>query len=241
METPQMDATRGTAEYRLTGALLLAGGALFIVGASFPPPSVFSSDVIEHLTTVGGHRARWLANAAGMGLGSIVALFGLVLLTERLREKGDRGLSTLAMAAMGFGTVVWIVSLAFRFSLSDWAAHELAATGVVPIGYAAWWRWAGVLSGVYLVLGWLAVAAWGAAFLRTGLVPRWLGLGSLITGGAGTLAVSVALALGGPSPPFLLYLMPLVTGIIMMRHPPSPATLDRRSSGSPRVSNREYR
>lgn len=51
----------------------------------------------------------------------------------------------------------------------------MAQTGVPPPWYEPWYRWSGLLFGIYHVLAYLALVAYGAAVLKTALLARWVG------------------------------------------------------------------
>jgi hypothetical protein len=197
--------------------VLVLGGGLFMVGAASAPVGGFSADVEVHLRFVAEHRPRWLWNAAGQGLGCLVALFGYVLLSGLLRDLGDRVLSRLALAGMGIGSVLFVLSMAFRFTVSDVSAQSFAATGVVPVGYVALQRWSSALFVLYMELAYLALAAYGAALLAAAGIPRWAGWTSLISGAGSAVLFLVPPAQPVVGFPFIPHLVPIAIGVALLR------------------------
>ena len=88
---------------------------------------------------------------------------------------GDRVSSVLGLFGFLFGAVFWVLHLAFRLTVMRRAAEEYAHSASVPPWYQPWIEWSGLLFGIYSVLAYLGIVAYGAALLGTGLTPRWVG------------------------------------------------------------------
>ena len=89
-----------------------------------------------------------------------------------------------------------------------WAAREFARTGAPPPWFEPWSTWAGLLFGIYSVLAYLAIMAYGAALLQTGLLARWIGWTCLVFG-------LLAAPLVGP--PLFIHVMPWFVGILLLK------------------------
>ena len=101
---------------------------------------------------VTGSSAGWQNTALVSGL--VVTLLGLAVLELLVRDAGERVLGRVGTIAFLVGSILWIV------------ADTLALRGV---------PWVFEFEREYVVLACLAVAAFGWAFLRTGVLPSWLG------------------------------------------------------------------
>ncbi len=149
-----------------------------------------------------------------------LTVVGFGAFTSVLRGAGDRLLSELGLVAYVFGAVFGIVSLVFRVTLEVWAAREMAQSGVLPIGFEAWRQWAALLFAIYMVIGYLSVAAYGGALLGTGLLARWLGWTAVIFGLAGALGFALGFGFVVPFQwfhvPLMIYLVPGLIGIFLL-------------------------
>jgi hypothetical protein len=199
---------------RTTAWLLIAGAICFWVGAGTPPYRQWMGPPVkEYLSIIGAHRPNWYFIHGAFLLGCALTVAGLGGLTALLRAAGDRGWSIVALALFVLGTALWFVHVGHRLAVTPWAAAELARTGEVPAGYEAIKSWMGLLFGMYMVLAYLALAAYGAALLGTGLLPRWVGLTAVIFG----LAAVPGLATPVFQPPLMVHVVPFIVGIAILR------------------------
>ena len=93
----------------------------------------------------------WQSNALTVGL--VLTLLGLTAFQVVLTDSGDRLLARLGTMAYLVGVVLWIVG------------DSIDLAGGTPV----------FLERNYVVLACLAIAAFGAAILRTRVLPRWVG------------------------------------------------------------------
>jgi hypothetical protein len=201
---------------RATAVLLLAGTATFWAGAFTPPYRWwFGIPPAEYLAMVATHRTTWLAIAAAFAVGVLSTLVGFTLLSTALRAQGEHTWSELARVAYACGSVLWLASLAFRATATPAAADQTVASGAVPSWFQPLQAWSGGLFAVYMVLAYLALAAYGRALLRTGLVPRWLARAHVLFGLAGAVGFVAQVRLF--SPPLMIHLLPGLLGLILLR------------------------
>jgi hypothetical protein len=210
MEPPSSSHLRGAA------ILLVGGWVTFWAGAVNPAAWRFftSASLLEFLEVVAAHQAAWLWIAGSFALGVLLTLAGLVVLGVALRAAGDRVWSELGQSAFLFGSVLWLASLAFRATATVAAAQETASTGVVPPWFEPMRAWSGALFAVYMVLAYLAIAAYGKALLATGLAPRWVAWTHLIFG----LLGAVGFVARAPvfNPPLMIHLVPGILGVVLL-------------------------
>lgn len=124
----------------------------------------------------------------------IVAVLGLVLLERLLEAAGDSILSPLGLTIFLIGTI--LVLVAEIFSL---ARQETIYAAII----------------VFVVLAFLGQAAFGAAILRTGLLPGGVGWATIIW----NLGWLVILPVARPQDmyyPWLHYVAPLFIGIMLL-------------------------
>lgn len=199
---------------RIVGWLLLLGAVVFWIGAITPPYRQWMGVPIEeYLTIVGANRRNWYAMHALFGLGTVITVAGLAGLYGALRAGGDRIWSTIAVGLFSIATVLWLVQIGFRVSVEPWAAGELARDGRVPAIFPALQRWMGVLFAVFMIAGYLALAGYGAAILGGPFRPRWAGWVALVFG----LVAVPGFATVVFQPPLMLFVVPFVLGIAVLR------------------------
>jgi hypothetical protein len=131
----------------------------------------------------------------GFVIGGVLAtLLGLALLEDMLRAAGEPVLSRLGMVTYLFGAVVVIVAETAYLGKRDWVYPQIV---------------------LYVVLAFVAQAAFGASLLQTGLVAGWVGWFTIIW----NLACLVLLLIFSPRNiyfPVLHHVAPLIIGIALL-------------------------
>ena len=98
----------------------------------------------------------------------------------------------------------------FHSSVTVWAANRLAKEGDVPELFERLWQWMySPVQKIYVDLGLLAIAAYGWSILQTGLLPSWLGWGSMAWSGGWLFMFFVA----KDNLPLVLFIPPGVIGV----------------------------
>jgi hypothetical protein len=194
----------------------MGGWITFWAGAVNPAAARFFRGlaVREYLETIDAHRVAWLLIAGSFAAGVLLTLAGLLLLGVALREAGDRLWSVLGQAAYLFGAVLWLATLAFRATATVAAARETVAVGAIPTWFEPMRSWAGALFAIYMVLAYLAIAAFGKALLGTTLAPRWLARTHLIFGLLGAAGFLARVPLFNP--PLMIHLVPGILGVTLL-------------------------
>lgn len=203
----------------VTGATLIVGCALFLVGAALygfvrdpNGPLIFGQPTREWLRIVHEHQRVWQVATILFMCGVLVTTAGLVLLARLLDAAGDPGFSLVGLFAVAFGAAPWIINLAARLTVDPWAGNALAATGSVPEVYAPLSVWTGALFVIYTILTFAGLMLYGGAIASTHLLPQWVGWLALVYGAAG-LGV---LAVTRDAPPFMHYLTPILFGALLL-------------------------
>lgn len=126
--------------------------------------------------------------------GVLAAALGLALLDDMLRAAGDPVLSRLGMVAYLVGAVVVIAAETTYLGKRDWVYPQIV---------------------LYVIVAFLAQAAFGAALLNTGLVAGWVGWVTI----GWNLGCLLLMVLVRPSDiyfPVLHHVAPLVIGIALL-------------------------
>jgi hypothetical protein len=155
----------GSSLHRFTGFALVAGALLFVLGMLLHPPAetiLASHSVLAHwlytlavALLVAGAFGLWRSFAGGAGEGWAVLALGALIV------------------AMGSAIGVWG---------PEWAAHVLAQGGGDAAISDALLATTLVSAPVVGAVAWLAVAALGAAMLRDGGWPVWIGYAGIVIG-----------------------------------------------------------
>jgi hypothetical protein len=201
---------------RIVGGLLVLGALVFWAGAATPPYRQWMGvSTEEYLTIVGSHGLNWRAMHLLFAVGTMLTGAGLAGLTGLLRASGDRIWATIGLTLFSVAAVLWLVQVGFRVTLTPWASLELARNSQVPSIYPALNQWTGILFAAFMILGYLAHAAYGKAVLGTTALPRWAGWSALVFG----IVAVPGLATVVFQPPLMLFVVPFTLGIAVLRAP----------------------
>lgn len=191
---------------RLAGALLVLGSAIFWLGAITWPGSGLSSIATEP--------ASHTSTAVLFLVGSLVTLAGFIGLRTILRAAGDEWLSQLGLVSFLFGTVMWAIHLVFRVTVVRPLAEQAASAP--PTWFEPLHMWSEGLYAIYMVLAYLAIAAYGGALLKT----QWVGKGW----GRAFVVFGLVAAVGFLSParlafeaPLTVQFAPYAMGVLLLR------------------------
>jgi hypothetical protein len=196
------------------GWLLVAGAIVFWAGAVTPPYRQWMGVPIEeYLTIVGANRPTWYLMHVLFAVGTVLTLAGLSGLGGVLRSSGDRIWSTTAATLFSVAATLWLVQIGYRLSVTPWASSELSQSGQVPLVYVAMQKWMGFLFAAFMLMAYVAVAAYGVALLKTPLVARWAAWTAM---GFGLLGVP-GLATPLFQPPLMVFVAPFLIGVAILR------------------------
>ena len=203
-----MDSASGT--LRAAAWLLFAGGACAIVGAMLPPYRQWTAPLEEGLRAIAGNPVGWWSIHAGFFLGTVLSAVGLALFAAGLRGRPGGDWALVAAVAFAMAGTAWIVNIAYRVSVWNWAAEQFVATGSVPAAFTPLHRLAAVLFSVFSLVGYASVACLGMALLGADLGPAWLRWGTLVCGVTAGFVV-------GYNVPFIMYIPFVAIGIMLLR------------------------
>jgi hypothetical protein len=189
--------------------LLSAGGAVALAGAFCPPYKQWYSPLPDALRIIAAHPIGWRCIHAGFFAGTVIAALGFAVLARASETESQRTLATVAAAAFGFATIFWSCNIAFRVSLTPWAANEFVSTGTIPAMYAPLERYVSILFGAFVALAAVALACTGGLVLRSGIAPRWVGWTAL---GVGVIGAPMVGMIG----PWVLYVPVVMLGVSML-------------------------
>jgi hypothetical protein len=205
---------------RLTGGLLALGSVVFFAAFGFLPTSSsgqsqFSVSRKDELLLIAANADKVRTEMSLYIAGSLVALVGLIWLTQLLRDAGDRRYASVGLALTVLATVLIVILAATQRTIELGFAQLTASTGAVPDLDAAFRARDQVLLNLYDVAGDLALLAFGLALLATKALPSWLGWGCVVIGVLALGAVTFASDFGGDAPG-IPYVMLLITGITLL-------------------------
>lgn len=168
-----------------TGWLLILSGFIFSAGGM-----LYAGRAIWKWPA--GQTHRYLLWERGFVIAALLtAVAGLTLLEGMLEAAGDSILSPSGLVILLIGAGIVIFAETFSISRQEWIYAPVVA---------------------FVVLAFLAQAIFGAALLRTGLLPVWIGWATILW----NLGWLVVLPIARPKDmyyPWLHYVAPLLIGI----------------------------
>jgi hypothetical protein len=175
-------------ERRITGALLVLSVLVLIPGVA-----LYTSRINRPISAqAAADKSLFQAERQFILASVIVSALGFVMLEAVLQAAGDRVFAHLGMFGFLFGAVLVVVAEALTLD-GQQAPYALALS--------------------YQTLAFLSQAAYGVSLLRTRLLPRWVGLASIVWN-IGWLVV--ATVVNFHYIPALYALMPLLFGILLL-------------------------
>jgi hypothetical protein len=206
MPSGSMVATRQRAR-RVSGALLVSGFALMVLGVPLAVSSQTGTDAVP---------PTFATHAGGILLIGTVSLtfLGLIGFASLLCSSGDRTLSSAGTVAYGVAATAWVIATGRAFALHVWT-YDLEVVFIVASALAMV-AFGGSVVGAGVVsrrIGWVAIG-WGIGALIlfalpyegfpplvTQFVPLMVGIALLRRDPDATSAARIATTVPGAPPP----------------------------------------
>ena len=194
----------------LVASLLIGLLALAILIASGALP-VFSVSLRGSLAEMAPYAATFRRLTLLWAVAWIVQLLGLGLLTHVLLRAGDEYLAIPAFLAILVAAILGILHGTFHMSVETWAAQEAARTGSIPEVYEPLRAWVSDSFRVAYVAHLVAMAGFGWAIVRSGVLAPWVGWAAI--GWSILWLAGYPLSIGAPG---ILFIMPAVIGAALL-------------------------
>ena len=198
--------------WRWSSILLFAGGLIFWIGAFTPPYKQWTtSDTKEYLSIIQSHRINWYVIHGCFLAGIIITLFGVQLFSQTLLSaKVNRIFPQLAAASFYIGTPLWILNIAFRMTVTFWAANIFATTNQLPDSFQSWMNLTNFIFAIYMVLAYFGIGCLGISLREATMATNWLSWFFIIFGFGGIIGYAVQLPVFAP--PLMVHLPFIILG-----------------------------
>ncbi len=175
-------------ERRIAAVLLIACGLVFLPGGIlYTQRGIWKWPTAQTVTHLAWERGFVIAAA-------LINLMGFVLLEGLLRHSGDTILAPLALTVYLIGTSVLVAAESSFLGNREWV-------------------WTQVI--LYVIVAFLAQAAFGVALLYTGLVPAWASWTTIVWN-LGWMAAFTIIHPHDIYYPVLHHVPPLIIGIALL-------------------------
>lgn len=172
----------------VTASLLILGFAVFTIGGVLFAGRAFLKWPIEETSSY----LIWERGFVIIGV--LLNVVGLTLLEEMLRTAGDSFLARAGMVTYFFGAVIVVSAETAYLGKRDWLYPQIV---------------------FYVMVAFVAQAAFGAALLQTGLVAGWVGWTTIIWNIA-WLLIMLIVRPRDVYYPVLHHVAPLIIGIALL-------------------------
>ncbi len=183
---------------RIDGIVLIVGSILFMIAAFSPVSRIFGlPDAAQKLEIIMAERGAWTVSQVLFSLGALVTAVALILTWYHFRSLPSSGWAFAGVAAIAVGALFWSWSVYLRG-----ADPQAFVEGTLP-------GWPFV---AYSILTQAGLVMVGLLLLRTGL-PGWVGWVDI----GGAVFFFVAMIIFRDMPPFVYYILTLLTGVMLYR------------------------
>lgn len=181
-------ATQGLSMNTLSASLLILGFVIFTIGGVLFAGRAFLKWQIEATTS-------YLIWERGLVIiGVLLNVVGLALLEEMLQAAGDSFLARAGMVTYFFGAVIVVSAETAYLGKRDWVYPQIV---------------------LYVIMAFIAQAAFGAALLQTGLVVGWVGWATILWN-VTWLSIMLLVRPRDIYFPVLHHVAPLIIGIALL-------------------------
>lgn len=201
--------------WRWAGILLLTGGIVFWIGAWTPPYKWWmTKDIKEYLSLIHENKRVWYFIAATFVIGMIATLFGMQLFSLALQRSGESIIPQIGFVALAFGSIFWILNIAFRATVTVWAADQLAESNLLEPTFKTLMDWTNLIFGIYMVLAYFGIGCMGYSLHQLSILPTWIGWMCMIFGFGGSVLYLCRVPFFDP--PLMVHTPLIITGIVIL-------------------------
>jgi hypothetical protein len=212
---------------RITGALFLTSGVLFVLGVLNPAViGSWGDSPAESLAMAAGHKTAWYVTTWLITLSVVAGIAAVTMLARSLRTD----LARVGLALYLAGAALVLASMTFELTVTS----SQIGVPVAPDWYFGIEQWSdGLATAFFALLAPAAMAGLGAEMVRTRRLPAWTGIAFLV---AAVLLFGQYAAFRGalPFPQFLAFAV-LGAALLARRRRPAgtEAVLDGDPDGDP--------
>jgi hypothetical protein len=208
--TDAMKSTAINRRSKIAGLLLIASPVLWLVGAVVFMPQIGEfyneGDSLTKLAALTGQQVAWTLQSLLFFAGTLAAMIGLVVLSGILGRTHAASLARSGMVGIVAVAAVYTFILVLRLTApTDGVLEAVEGSSLL---LAAHFSWLGII-GMGLTL--ITVTVYGVALFLTGRAKMTGGLVAVLS----TLAF-VAILIGGPLPPVIVYPIAAVLGVRLL-------------------------
>jgi hypothetical protein len=201
--------------WRWTGILLVTGGIIFWIGACTPPYKWWMTrDVKEYLALIYENKHTWYFIAATFAIGVIITLFGMLLFSIALQQSGEKVFPRIGFFAFMFGCSFWILNIAFRATVTVWAAQQLHDVNLLEPSFHPWMDWTNLIFAIYMVVAYFGIGCMGYSLHQLSILPSWTSWMCMIFGFGGSVLYLCRFPFF--EPPLMVHTPLIITGIVIL-------------------------
>jgi len=201
--------------WRGTGILLLAGGFIFWIGAFTPPYKWWmTKDVKEYLTLIHDNKTAWYFIAATFLIGVVTTIFGMQLFSNALRQSGQNIFPQIGFTAFSFGSIFWILNIAFRATVTVWAANKLSDSSQLEPSFKTWMDLTNLIFAIYMVPAYFGIGCMGYSLHQIAVLPIWISWMCMLFGFGGSVLYLCRFPFFDP--PLMVHTPLIITGIFIL-------------------------
>lgn len=201
--------------WRWAGILLLVGGIIFWIGACTPPYKWWmTKDLKEYLSLIHENKRIWYFISATFLVGVLLTIFGMRLFALALQNSGQKVFPQIGILSFVFGSAFWILNIAFRITVTVWAANQLSENNSVHPSFQTWMDWSNLIFAIYMVLAYFAVGCMGYSLHQLHMLPSWTSWVCMFFGFGGSVLYLCRVPVFDP--PLMVHAPLMITGIMIL-------------------------
>ena len=201
--------------WKWTGYLLLIGGIIFWIGACTPPYKWWMTrDIREYLSLIYENKTTWYFIAVTFLFGMILTVMGMMLFSILLQRQGATFIPQIGYAAFTFGSIFWILNIAFRATVTVWAATQLKENNLLEPSFKSWMDWTNLIFAIYMVLAYFGIGCMGLALKDMSLLPVWTAWVCMLFGFGGSVLYICRVPFFDP--PLMVHTPLIITGLMIL-------------------------